>query len=360
MLPAPLAGNSYPGVSPDRRGFFCLPHSLTGRSALRYTARMKYRLGVVMDPIGSIKIKKDSTFAMLLAAQQRGWSLLYMEQSDLFFAHEQAQARMRRLEVIDDPAGWFHLDKFEVAPLAQLDAILMRKDPPFDMEYIYSTYLLELAEAAGCLIVNAPQALRDANEKAFTTHFPQCCPPLVISRDAGVLREFLAEQEEIVLKPLDGMGGRSIFRLRAGDPNTSVIIEALIGSSRGAGDRSCMAQRFLPEIADGDKRVLVIDGEPVPHVLARIPAAGESRGNLAAGARAEVRPISERERWLVAQVGPELKARGVLFAGLDVIGDWLTEINITSPTCIREIDHDRGTQIAQDLMDAIEARLHAR
>ncbi len=320
---------------------------------------MKYRLGVVMDPIGSINVNKDSTFAMLLAAQQRGWSLLYIEQSDLFFAQGQAQARMQRLEVVDDPAGWFQLDGLEVAPLAQLDAVLMRKDPPFDMEYIYATYLLELAEAAGGLVVNAPQALRDANEKAFTTHFPQCCPPLVISRDARILRQFLAEQEEIVLKPLDGMGGRSIFRLRSGDPNTSVIIETLIGSSRGAGDRFCMAQRFLPEIADGDKRVLIVDGEPVPHVLARIPAAGESRGNLAAGARAEVRPISEREQWLAAQVGPELKARGVLFAGLDVIGDWLTEINITSPTCIREIDRERGTQIAQDLMDAIEARLDA-
>jgi glutathione synthase len=321
---------------------------------------MKYRLGVVMDPIGAINIKKDSTFAMLLAAQRRGWSLAYMEQSDLFFAQGEVQARMRALEVVDDPAGWFRLDTAEVAPLARLDAVLMRKDPPFDMEYVYTTYLLELAEAAGCLVVNAPRTLRDANEKAFTAHFPQCCPPLVISRDARVIREFLAEQEEIVLKPLDGMGGRSIFRLSAGDPNTSVIIETLIGASVGAGERCCMAQRFLPEIADGDKRVLIVDGEPVPYVLARIPAPGESRGNLAAGASAEVRPISERERWLAAQVAPELKARGVLFAGLDVIGDWLTEINITSPTCIREIDRERGTEIAQDLMDAIEARLHAR
>lgn len=321
---------------------------------------MKYRLGVVMDPIGAINIKKDSTFAMLLAAQQRGWSLVYMEQSDLFFAHGEVRARMCALEVVDDPGGWFRLHEGEVAPLAGLDVVLMRKDPPFDMEYVYTTYLLELAESAGCLVVNAPRTLRDANEKAFAAHFPQCCPPMVISRDARVIREFLAEHEEIVLKPLDGMGGRSIFRLYAGDPNTSVIIETLIGSSAGAGERCCMAQRFLPEIADGDKRVLIVDGEPVPYALARIPAPGESRGNLAAGASAEVRALSERERWIAAQVAPELKARGVLFAGLDVIGDWLTEINITSPTCIREIDRDRGTEIAQDLMDAIEARLHAR
>ncbi|MFW5724638.1 MAG: glutathione synthase, partial [Halochromatium sp.] len=226
---------------------------------------MKYQLGVIMDPIGSIKIHKDSTFAMLLAAQQRGWALHYMELADLFLAGGEVQARMQRLEVADDPAGWFRLEPTGTRPLAQLDAVLMRKDPPFDMEYIYATYLLELAQAAGCLVVNAPRALRDANEKVFTAHFPHCCPPLVISRHAEVLRAFLAEQEEIVLKPLDGMGGQSIFRVRVGDPNTSVIIEALIGASRGAGQRFCMAQRFLPEIADGDKRVLIVDGEPVPY-----------------------------------------------------------------------------------------------
>ncbi len=335
---------------------------ITGVSflTLGYTRHMKYKLGVVMDPIESINIKKDSTFAMLLAAQQRGWSLHYIEMADLFVAGQEVRAQTRRLQVKDDPSGWFTLETTETLALAELDAVLMRKDPPFDMEYIYATYLLELAEAAGCLIVNAPRTLRDANEKVFTTHFPQCCPPLVISRHAEVLRAFLAEHQEVVLKPLDGMGGRSIFRVRSGDPNTSVIIETLIGTSRGAGQRFCMAQRFLPEIADGDKRVLIVDGEPVPFVLARIPAAGESRGNLAAGASAEVRPISEREHWIALQVAPELKARGVLFAGLDVIGDWLTEINITSPTCIREIDRARGTEIAQELMTAIEARLRAR
>jgi glutathione synthase len=313
-----------------------------------------------MDPIGAINILKDSTFAMLLAAQQRGWTLYYLEIADLFLAQERAQGRMRRLEVEDDPADWFRLGAPEAQDLAQLDVLLMRKDPPFDMEYVYATYLLELAETAGCLVVNAPRTLRDANEKAFTAHFPQCCPPLTITRDATVLRAFLEEQEEIILKPLDGMGGRSIFRLAQGDPNTSVIIETLIGASRGPGQRFCMAQRFLPEIADGDKRVLIVDGVPVPYVLARIPAAGESRGNLAAGARAEVRPITERERWIAAQVAPALQSRGVLFAGLDVIGDWLTEINITSPTCIREIDRAHDTRIAEDLMEAIETRLGAR
>lgn len=318
------------------------------------------RTGVVMDPIAGITTYKDSTFAMLLEAQRRGHELWYMEPRDLTVDGGTAYGRMARLEVRDSRDDWFTLGETVNGELAELDILLMRKDPPFDMEYVYATYLLELAEAAGCLVVNAPRTLRDANEKVFTARFPQCCPPLVITRHADVLRTFLAEHEEIVLKPLDGMGGRSIFRVRRGDPNTSVIIEALIGVSRGAGQRFCMAQRFLPEISDGDKRVLIVDGEPVAHVLARIPAAGESRGNLAAGASAEVRPISERERWIATQVAPELKARGVLFAGLDVIGDWLTEINITSPTCIREIDRASGTQIAQDLMTAIEGRLSVR
>lgn len=321
---------------------------------------MKRRLGVVMDPIGTIKPHKDSTLAMLIAAQRRGWTLHYMELADLFLANERAMGQMRPLVVQDDPADWFQLDAAQTGPLAELDVVLMRKDPPFDMEYVYATYLLELAELHGCLIVNKPQTLRDANEKAFAAQFPQCCPPLTITRHADVLRRFLAEQGEIVVKPLDGMGGRSVFRLTQGDPNTSVIFEAMIGASRGPGARFCMAQRYLPEIAEGDKRVLLVDGEPIPYVLARIPAEGESRGNLAAGARAEVRAISERERWIAGQLGPALKARGVLFAGLDVIGDWLTEVNITSPTCIREIDRAQDTQIAEQLMDAIETRLDRR
>ncbi|MCF7984885.1 MAG: glutathione synthase [Thiohalocapsa sp.] len=317
---------------------------------------MKREVGVVMDPIGSISIKKDSTFAMMLAAQRRGWTLWYMEQGDLFLSDSVVSATMRPVAVRDDPLDWFTLGDSETRPLSAIDAVLMRKDPPFDMEYVYATYLLELARDAGCLVVNDPQTLRDANEKIFAAHFPQCCPPLTVTRSAALLRGFLESHGDIILKPLDGMGGRSIFRIGRGDPNTGVIIETLTAN----GTRFCMAQRYLPEIVDGDKRVLLVNGEPVEHVLARVPSGGDSRGNLAAGARAEVRPISERERWIAAQVGPELRRRGVLFAGLDVIGDWLTEINITSPTCIREIDRDCGTDIAGDLMNAVAEQLDGR
>jgi len=309
-----------------------------------------------MDPIGSIKIAKDSTFAMLLAAQRRGWSLWYMEVGDLCLLDGMAQATMRPLTVKDDPAGWFTLGDAERRPLAALDVALMRKDPPFDMEYVYATYLLELAAADGCLVVNDPRTLRDANEKVFAAHFPDCVPPLTVTRSAALLREFIAAQGDVVLKPLDAMGGRSIFRVRTGDPNTGVIIETLTHH----GTRFCMAQRFIPEISAGDRRVLLVDGEPVPYVLARIPSPDDARGNLAAGARAEPAPICERERWIASRVGPELRARGVLFAGLDVIGDWLTEVNITSPTCIRELDRAYGTDIAGDLMARIEEHLRAR
>jgi glutathione synthase len=309
-----------------------------------------------MDPIGSIKIAKDSTFAMLLAAQRRGWSLWYMEVGNLCLLEGVAQATMRPLTVKDDPAGWFTLGDAERRPLAALDVALMRKDPPFDMEYVYATYLLELAAAGGCLVVNDPRTLRDANEKVFAAHFPDCVPPLTVTRSAALLREFIAAQGDVVLKPLDAMGGRSIFRVRTGDPNTGVIIETLTHH----GTRFCMAQRFIPEISAGDRRVLLVDGEPVPYVLARIPSPDDARGNLAAGARAEPAPISERERWIASRVGPELRARGVLFAGLDVIGDWLTEVNITSPTCIRELDRAYGTDIAGDLMARIEEHLRAR
>ncbi len=309
-----------------------------------------------MDPIGSIKIAKDSTFAMLLAAQRRGWQLWYMELADLFLLDGEAQGRMRALTVSDDAAGWFSLGEPQRRPLHALDTVLMRKDPPFDMEYVYATYLLELAQAAGCLVVNQPRTLRDANEKVFTAQFPDCAPPLTVTRSAAILRAFIAAHGDTVLKPLDAMGGRSIFRVRTGDPNTGVIIETLTDH----GQRFCMAQRFIPEIAHGDRRVLMVDGEPVPYVLARIPSADDARGNLAAGARAEPAPINARERAIAARVGPELRARGVLFAGLDVIGDYLTEVNITSPTCIREIDHAYGTDVAGDLMTCIEAHLGAR
>ncbi|QGU31973.1 glutathione synthase [Thermochromatium tepidum] len=314
---------------------------------------MNTRVGVVMDPIGSIRIKKDSTFAMLLAAQRRGWSLWYMEVGDLSLLDGQARARMRAIEVVEDPLSWFRFGEEVEHPLHWLDVLLMRKDPPFDIEYVYTTYLLEQAKQAGCLVVNDPRSLRDANEKVFITAFPQCAPPTLVTRQAHAIRAFQSEHGEIVLKPLHGMGGTSIFRMRPGDPNLSVVIETLTQQGRAF----CMVQRFIPEIEAGDKRILMVDGEPVPYVLARIPAPGESRGNLAAGASAEVRPLSARDRWIADQVGPELRARGILFAGLDVIGDYLTEINITSPTCIRELDAACGLDIAGDLMDRISARL---
>lgn len=316
---------------------------------------MSVRLGIVMDPIAGIAFKKDSSLAMLLAAQARGWSLFYMEQQDLYNKQGSARARMRGLKVFNDPAHWFELDAEQDAPLTDLDVILMRKDPPFDNEFVYSTYLLEQAERDGVLIVNRPQSLRDCNEKLFATQFPHCTPPTVVSRRADILREFAEEHRDIILKPLDGMGGSSIFRHRAADPNLSVILETLTAH----GTQQAMAQRYIPEIVDGDKRILMIDGEPVPYCLARIPAQGETRGNLAAGGRGEARPLTDHDRWIAEQVGPTLREKGLLFVGLDVIGDYLTEINVTSPTCIREIDNAFDTRIAEKLMDAIAQRLQA-
>ncbi len=317
---------------------------------------MSIRLGIVMDPIASISFKKDSSLAMLLAAQARGWQLFYMEQQDLYQHAGQARARLRPLRVFDDAARWFELGTEVDQPLQDLDVILMRKDPPFDNEFIYSTYLLEQAEQAGCLVVNRPQSLRDCNEKMFATLFPQLTPPTLVSRRADILREFASEQRDIILKPLDGMGGSSIFRHREGDPNLSVILETLTNHGR----QQIMAQRYLPAIIDGDKRILMIDGEPVPYCLARIPAQGETRGNLAAGGRGEARPLTERDLEIARTVGPELRKRGLLFVGLDVIGEHLTEINVTSPTCIREIDKAFDTRIGERLMDAIAAKLAAR
>ena len=316
---------------------------------------MTVRVGIIMDPIAQISFKKDSSLAMLLAAQARGWELHYMEQRDLYQQGNQARARTRPLQVFNDPARWFEAGEERDTALAELNVILMRKDPPFNSEYIYATYLLELAEQAGTLVVNRPQSLRDCNEKFFATQFPQCTPPTLVSRRSDILREFAREQRDIILKPLDEMGGASIFRHREGDPNLSVILEVLTEH----GSRQIMAQRYIPAIKDGDKRILMIDGEPVPYCLARIPAAGETRGNLAAGGRGVAQPLSERDREIAAIVGPELRKRGLLFVGLDVIGDYLTEINITSPTCIREIDSTFDTRIAERLMEAIAAKLQA-
>jgi glutathione synthase len=317
-------------------------------------ASMTVKLGVVMDPIGSIKIKKDSTFAMLLAAQRRGWSIHYMEQQDLSMRDGVCWATTRELKLWDESAKWFEFGATDQHPLHQLDVVLMRKDPPFDMEYIYTTYLLEQAELEGCLVINRPNSLRDANEKLFTSHFPQCCPPTLVTRNGDELRAFHREYGDVILKPLGGMGGESVFRIPQNDPNLAVIIETLTLH----GSRYAMAQQFIPEISEGDKRILMIDGEPIPYALARIPAEGETRGNLAAGGRGEGMPLTDRDRWIAEQVGATLKSRGILFAGLDVIGDYLTEINVTSPTCIRELDSQYGLDIASDLMDAISNKLN--
>lgn len=310
-------------------------------------------IGVVMDPISGITIAKDSTFAMLLQAQARGWPVHYMEVSDLTLRQGHVRGRMRRLRVTDDASGWFELGDPEDRPLSDLPLVLMRKDPPFDMEYIYATYLLEQAEQEGTLVVNRPRSLRDANEKLFLACFPQCAPPTLVTRDAGEIRRFLDEQGDVVLKPLSGFGGAGVFRVGRADPNLNVIVETLTNKGR------CftMAQRYLPEIKDGDKRVLVVDGEAVPYALARVPRPGESRGNLAAGGTGIGVPLGSREHWIVGEVSPVLRRMGLLFVGLDIIGDYLTEINVTSPTCIRELDHLFGLNIAGDLLDRLESRL---
>jgi glutathione synthase len=310
---------------------------------------------VVMDPIGSIRIAKDSTFAMLLEARRRGHRLHYVVPGGLGVRDGTATALLAPLEVRDDPSGWFTLGPAARRDLGAGDVVLMRTDPPVDGEYIHDTQVLGLAQAAGALVVNDPQGLRDFNEKLAALRFPQCCPPSLVSRDPAALKAFVAEHGQAVLKPLDGMGGRSIFRAAAGEPNLNVILETLTGGGRSL----AMAQRYLPEIATGDKRILLVDGEPVDYCLARIPQGDEFRGNLAAGGRGEARPLTDRDRWIAAQVGPEMKRRGMLFVGLDVIGDWLTEVNVTSPTCIREIDKAYGLNIAGLLFDAIEARAGA-
>jgi glutathione synthase len=314
------------------------------------------RLGVVMDPIGAISYAKDSTLAMLLAAQARGFELAYLEQRDLLLRDGVALGRVRALTVRADPAAWFTLGEPALGPLSSLDCVLMRKDPPFDTEYIYTTYILERAEASGVLVVNRPQGLRDMNEKVYTAAFPQCCAPTLVTRDMGEMAAFLREHGKIVVKPLHTMGGRSIFVLSLGDPNARVVFETLTEY----GERFAIAQRYIPDIAQtGDSRVLLVDGEPVPFALARIPAGEDHRGNLAAGARGVARPLNERDRWLAAQIGPPLAARGMLFVGLDVIGGFVTEINVTSPTGIREIDKQCGTSIGDQLMASIEQRLAA-
>ncbi|HOV96200.1 MAG TPA: glutathione synthase [Thermomonas sp.] len=310
---------------------------------------------VVMDPIDTIKISKDSTFAMLLEAQRRGHRLHYVKPGGLYVRDGQAMATAAALQVRDVAGDHYTVGAWSNWVFARGHVVLIRTDPPVDANYLHDTQILGLAQQQGALVVNDPQGLRDFNEKLAALLFPQCCPPTLVSRDSKTLKAFASEQGEVVLKPLDGMGGRSIFRSHAGDPNLNVILETLTDGGR----HLAMAQRYLPEIVHGDKRILLVDGRPVDYCLARIPQGDEFRGNLAAGGRGEGRPLSERDHWIAAQVGPELRRRGMLFVGLDVIGDALTEINVTSPTCIRELDAQFGLNIAGLLFDCIEARAHS-
>jgi len=314
---------------------------------------MAIRVGVIMDPIDQITYKKDTTLALLLGAQAKGWDLFYMLQDDLYLNNGEPRALGQSLTVKADPNDWFCLGVKEDIALSDLNVVLMRKDPPFDNEYIYSTYILEAAQQLGVLVVNDPRSLRDCNEKIFATQFPQCCPPVLVSRNDQLLRSFHEEHGDVIFKPLDGMGGSGIFRCKPDDANVGVILETLTLH----GQQQIMAQKFIPDIKNGDKRILVVDGEAVPYCLARIPAEGETRGNLAAGGTGVAQPLSDRDRWIVEQVAPSLRERGLLFVGLDVIGDYLTEINVTSPTCVREIDNAYNTNIADLLMTAIEKRL---
>ncbi|NOR51899.1 MAG: glutathione synthase [Gammaproteobacteria bacterium] len=317
---------------------------------------MTIKVGIVMDPIGSINYKKDSSLAMLWAAQEKGWSLFYMEPKDLFQRDGTSFAHMTPPQVFKDPKQWYELGRTKEQPLHKLDVILMRQDPPFDLNFLYITHLLERAERMGTLIVNRARSIRDSNEKLFTTEFPNCTTPVLVTRSSQQIRDFVTEQGEVILKPLDGMGGASIFKVSPDDLNTSVIIETL--TDHGA--RLTMAQKFIPEITEGDKRILLIDGRPIPYALARIPAKGELRGNLAAGGHGEGIPLSEHDYWICSQVGPELKKRGLIFVGIDIIGIYLTEINVTSPTCIRELDAQFDLDIAGDLMNTIESKLEAK
>jgi glutathione synthase len=306
-----------------------------------------------MDPIEGIKPAKDSTLAMMLAAQQRGHELFYLEQRDLWLRDGVAWGRVHPVDVRDDNENWATVGAEHTERLASMDVILMRKDPPFDMEYIYTTYILERAEVEGVLVVNKPAGLRDMNEKVYTAWFPQCCAPTLITRDMGDMHAFLHEHHHIVCKPLYGMGGRSIFVIKEGDKNANVIFENMTDY----GNNFAIVQKYLPEIVEsGDSRILIIDGEPVPYALARIPSATDNRGNLAAGAQGKGRELNERDRWLVSQIGPALRDRGMLFVGIDVIGGFVTEINVTSPTGVRELDKQFKCDIASLLIDAIEKR----
>ncbi|MCK5870251.1 glutathione synthase [Methylococcaceae bacterium CS1] len=311
---------------------------------------MTIKLGMVMDSIDHINIQKDTSFAMLLEAQARNWEIYYLELGDLFLRNGKAYAYTRQIQVERNPEAWYKVIDQQSISLESLDCIIMRKEPPVDQEYIYATHILEQAEKQGVYVINKPQSLRDANEKLYTAWFPECCTDTLVTRRADLIREFLKEHKDIILKPLDGMGGASIFHLRCNDPNISVIIETITEN----GTRHVMGQRYLSEIKQGDKRILIVNGEAIPYALARIPAKGETRGNLAAGGFAQGQALSERDIWIAQQVGPVLKEKGLVFVGIDVIGDYLTEINVTSPTCVQELDKQFGINICAQLMDHIE------
>jgi len=316
-------------------------------------AKKPLKIGIVMDPIGSITPKKDSSLAMLLEASRRDAEIYYFEQQDLRMLSGKAIGRSTLLTVRDNNDDWFDFGEQRDIELGELDAILMRKDPPFNMEYVYTTYILDRAALAGALIVNAPQALRDMNEKAYTAWFPDCTPLTLVTRSMDEMKAFLQEHGRVVVKPLDGMGGRSIFVIQKGDNNANVIFETLTDY----GQQFAMAQVYIPEITLGDKRILLIDGEPVPYALARIPTGDDNRGNIVAGATTKGQELSEADKRICAEVGPVLRAQGVLFAGIDVIGDYMTEVNVTSPTGIRELDRKFDLNIAGLMFDAIENKL---
>lgn len=320
------------------------------------TTAAPIKLGIVMDPIAQVKVAKDSSMAMMLEAQQRGYEIYYMQMNDLYLDRGQARASTQKIKVFDNPQHWYELSDPQDIALSELDAVLMRKDPPFDTEYIYATYILERAEVEGTLIVNKPQSLRDCNEKLFTAWFADLTPRTLVTRNASQIRAFHQELHDIIIKPLDGMGGSSIFRIKENDANVGVIIETLTNH----GQQYAMVQEYMPEIVDGDKRILIVNGEPMPYCLARIPAQGETRGNLAAGGRGVARPLSPTDKLIAETIAPELKKRGLYFVGLDVIGDKVTEINVTSPTCIREIEAAYPINISGKLMDAIEENIADR
>jgi len=315
---------------------------------------MTIKLGVVMDSIQHIKIAKDTTFAMLLEAQRRSWTLFYMERKDLLLEDGVAFGSMRNIKVYDDKSHWYELSNQQlINPLHDLDVILMRKDPPVDQEYLYATQLLELAEMAGVLVVNKPQSLRDFNEKLFASWFPQCCPATLVTSDPVKIKQFLQDEQDIICKPLDRMGGQLVFRIKKNDPNVNVIIETLTNY----GSNYLIAQRYISEITQGDKRIILIEGDPVPYALARIPAVGETRANLASGGQGQGVALTERDYWICEQIAPMLRERGILMAGIDVIGDYLTEINITSPTCVRELEAEYDLNICEQLFDCILDKL---